>query len=155
LFCGYAAGEQGKLLSTSSLAKKVRATARLLSDSPPGTTAETRRRGGNRLRDEISQFIVAQVEAMPSISQQQLRDQLRKVLSPGVPDTDVESACDRPPYVFANVWGGTKGTSQFVIAYQLALGFMGPQSSIIVIESYTRDNNSETVRRTSPRRVRL
>ncbi len=136
------AAEPGKLLPTSSLTKQVNETARLFSESPFGTTIESRRSAGSRLRDTISEFIVEQMQAMPEISQKQLRDQLRAILcSNMLPEYD----CDHPPYVFTNVWGGTRGSSQFVVAYVLSLGFVG--GSVTVIESYVRDNSTATVRR--------
>src|SRR5208337_3981420 len=39
------------------------------------------------------------------------------------------------------------GTSQFVVAYELGLGFVA--GSVTVIESYIRDNSTGTVRRTA------
>jgi hypothetical protein len=137
------AAEPGKLLPTSSLSKQVSETARLFSESPPDTTVESRRRTGLRLRDKISEFIIAQMQAMPEISQELLRTQLRAILCP-----NTSAGCDsnHPPYVFTNLWGGTRGSSQFVVSYALSLGYVG--GSVTVIESYVRDNSTGNVRRT-------
>jgi hypothetical protein len=134
----------GRLLPTASLAKQVRSLSMLLSDSPPGTTLDNRRRAGFVVRDRISQFIVDQMEADPDISQDQLRKQLQAILCSS-PNDDCD--CDHPPYVLSNIWGGKKGTQQFVVAYVLYLGFMGEKGSITVVESYLSDNGK--VRRSS------
>ena len=120
-------------------------TAKLLSESPTDTTVNSRRSAGLRLRDKISEFIVAQIDNMPEISQKQLRDQLRAILCSNM---QAECDCDRPPYVFTNQWGGSRGTSQFVVAYTLDLGFMGPKGSLTVIEGYVRADRTGAVRRT-------
>src|SRR5580700_6516019 len=138
------ANDNGNLLPTASLAKQVRSLNMLLSDSPPGTTMESRRRAGFVVRDKISQFIFDQMDANPDILQSQLRKQLQAVLCSRPND---ECDCDHPPYVLGNIWGGKKGTQQFVVAYVLYLGFMGPKGSITVVESYLSENGK--VRRSS------
>ncbi len=138
------ATDNGKLLPTASLAKQVRSLNRLFSDSPPGTTLDSRRRAGFVVRDRISQFIVDQMDANPDISQSQLRKQLQAILCSSPND---ECDCDHPPYVLGNIWGGKKGTRQFVVAYVLDLGFMGEKGSITVVESYLSENGK--VRRSS------
>jgi hypothetical protein len=127
----------GRPPPTASLAKQVRSLNMLLSDSPPGTTMESRRRAGFVVRDRISEFIVDQMDANPDILQSQLRKQLQAILCSSPND---ECDCDHPPYVLGNVWGGKKGIQQFVVAYVLYLGFMGPQGSITVVEGYLSEN---------------
>jgi len=139
-----AATENGKLLPTASLAKQVRSLNMLLSDSPPGTTMESRRRAGFVVRDLISQFIVDQMAANPDISQSQLRKQLQAILCSSPND---ECDCDHPPYVLGNTWGSKQGTHQFVVTYVLSLGFMGGKGSITAVESYLSENGK--VRRSS------
>ena len=143
------ASDSGTLLPTTSLANEVKQLSALLSDSPPGTTVETRRLQGLRVQKEITKFITAQMQAFRAISQEQLRKQLQGVLCSELSGTAAECACDQPPYVFANNWAGNRGVSQFIVAYVLHLGFMGPQGSISVVESYMRDNSNGTVRRTA------
>jgi hypothetical protein len=104
-----------------------------MSDSPPGTTTESKRRTGLALRDTISQFVVDQIAAKPDITKEQLRAQIAAILCT---NPNIDCDCNHPPYVFANAWLGPRGKSQFVIAYQLSLGFMGPNGSITVLESY-------------------
>ena len=135
------ATDTGKLLPTAPLAKQVIALGKLLSDSPPGTTMDSRRKAGLAVRDRISQFIVDQIKAKPDITQPQLRAQLQAILC-SAPYNDC--GCDQPPYVFANVWFGPMGASQFVVAYRLGTGFVG--GVISVIESYIVDDG-KTVRR--------
>jgi len=129
-----AAAEGGKLLPTAGLARQVRSVGLLMSDSPPGTTLESRRRTGFVVRDRISQFIIDQIEAKPDITRDQLLAQLRAILctSPGqVCD------CNHPPYIFLNSsWGGSKAAWPFVVAYQMSLGFMGGKGDVTVVESY-------------------
>lgn len=129
-----AAADTGKLLPTASLAKQVRSVGLLLSDSPPGSTLESKRHDGFLLRDRISQFIVDQMAAKPDTTRDQLLAQLRAILctSPGqVCD------CDHPPYIFLNSsWGGTKAAWPFVVGYQMSLGFMGAKGDVTVMESY-------------------
>ena len=138
------ATDTGKLLPTSTLAKQVRSLNMLLSNSPPGTTLDSRRRAGFEVRDRISQFIVDQTDVNPDISQSQLRKQLQAILCSSPND---ECDCDHPPYVLGNIWGGKKGTQQFVVAYVLYLGFMGEKGSITVVEGYLPENGK--VRRSS------
>jgi hypothetical protein len=141
LVCGFVfagtlsagAAEGGKLLPTASLAKQVNALSILLSDSPHGTTMESRRLAGFAVRDKISQFIIDQIETKPDITKDQLHAQLLAILCS---NEHAECGCDHPPYVFTNGWIGPKGTSQFVVAYQISLGFMGPTGSITAVESY-------------------
>lgn len=134
LLCiGAAAAETGKLLPTASLAKQVVASGKLLSDSLPGTTMESRRKVGFAVRDRISQFIVDQIEAKPDITKNQLTTQLRAILCSGE-----YSMCDisQQPAVLSTGWFGPNGKGQFAVAYQLNLGFMGPKGAITVVESY-------------------
>ncbi len=138
------AADNRNLLPTASLAKQVRSLNMLLSDSLPGTSLEGRRRAGFLVRDRISQFIVDQMNANPEISQSQLGKQLQAILCSSPND---ECDCDHPPYVLGNIWGGKKGTQQFVVAYVLYLGFIGPKGSITVVESYLSENGK--VRRSS------
>ena len=125
--------ENGRLLSTASLAKQVNTLGKLMADSPPGTTMESRRKAGFVLRDKIRQFVVDQIEANPDITREQLRSQLRAILS-----SFQYATCndDVPPYVLANSGFGPKGRLQFAVAYQLSLGFMGPKGTITVLETY-------------------
>jgi hypothetical protein len=138
------ASDSGRLLPTAPLAKQVRSLNLLLSDSPPGTTLDSRRRAGFVVRDRISQFIVDQMEADPVMSQGQLRKQLQAILCSS-PNDDCD--CDHPPYVLGHIWGVSKGAQQFVVAYVLYLGFMGEKGSITVVESYLSENGK--VRRSS------
>jgi hypothetical protein len=133
LSCSAQAAETGALLSTAPLAKQVSALGTLLSESPTGTTVEDRRKAGFVLRGKISQFVVDQIEAKPNITKDQLRAQLRAIICA---HPNLECDCNHPPYVLANAWFGPRGTSQFVVAYQINLGFMGPKGSITVLESY-------------------
>ena len=126
------AANSGKLLPTAPLSKQVNALSVLLSQSL-GETVESRRKAGSALRDKISQFIVDQVEAKVDITKEQLRAQLQAVLCAS---PNAECDCNHPPVVITNRWLGPKGTSQFVVAYQINLGFMGPKGSITVLESY-------------------
>jgi hypothetical protein len=128
------AAEKGKLLPTASLAKQLNSLGTPLSESPTGTTMESRRKSGLVLRDRISQFIIDQIEATPNITKDQMLAQLRAILCS---NPNVECDCNHPPYIFANGWFGPKETVQFVVAYQLSLGFIGPTGSITVIQSYT------------------
>lgn len=136
--CGFPiqAADAGKLLSTDALARQVNTLSVPLGVSP-GTTVETRRKAGFEVRDKIGQFIVDQIEAKPDITKEQLRAQLQAILC-----SARYAVCggDQPPHVFANSWFGPRGSSQFVVAYQLGLGFMGPSGSITTIESYFVDN---------------
>jgi len=140
--CFAKAAETGKLLPTASLAAEVKQVS-----SPISEPLELRRSKGLRLQKEISGFVIAQMQSMREISQEQLRAQLQAILCP---DSDTSSCdCNQPPYVFSNTWGGRRGTSQFVVAYALYLGFLGPQSSITVLEGYERDNSTGAIRRTA------
>jgi hypothetical protein len=127
------ANATGKLLPTASLAKQVRSLNMLISDSPPGTTMESRRRAGFVVRDRISQFIVDQIEAKSDITKDQLTMQLRAILC-----SNQYSMCDisQQPAVLSTGWFGPNGKGQFALAYQLNLGFMGPKGAITVVESY-------------------
>ncbi len=131
------AAENGKLLPTASLAKQLNSLGTPLSESPTGTTMESRRKSGLVLRDRISQFIIDQIEATPNITKDQMLAQLRAILCS---NPNVECDCEHPPYVFTNVWLGPTGTAQFAVAYQLSLGYMGPKGNITVLESYLVDN---------------
>lgn len=141
------ASDSAKLLPTTYLASRVKRISTLLSESPPGTTLETRRLEGLRVQKQITDFIVDQLRAMPAISKEQLRQQLQAILCSPFPNTQLECGREQPPYVFDNSWGGSRGPSQFVVAYVVDLGFMGPQGSISVVESYMRNDSTGMVRR--------
>jgi len=143
------ASDGTKLLDTTSLANEVKRLSILLSESPPGTTVEKRRLEALQMQKQVTGFIVDQLRAMPAISQEELRRQLQAILCSPFPNTQLGCGCDQPPYVFDNSWGGSRGTSQFVVAYVLDLGFMSSQGSMAVIESYMRDNSSGVLRRTA------
>jgi hypothetical protein len=118
------AAEPGKLLPTSSLSNQVNETARLFSESPPGATIEARRGAGLRLRDKISEFIIAQMQAMPEISQEQLRTQLDAILC-----SNMSAKCDsdRRPYVFTNLWAGVQGNLAVCGGLCAGFGIYGPE----------------------------
>ena len=119
----------GGLLPTAPLADEVRA----IEDLPD---MDDRRRRGLQLRDRIGAFIIAQQNAMPSISSSQLRAQLREIV-PGCGPTE-ECSESRPPHVFKAVYGPT--TQQVVVAYVIETGTAaGP--GITVLENYVWDKD--------------
>lgn len=131
------------LLPTSGLSAEVRNLSSTW-QSGNRSIGEQRKRA-RALRDRISQFVVSQLESKPSISARELQTQLRAVF-------DLEpwnncNVCNDPPYVWATAWGSKTTHRQIVVAYDLSLGFMGPQSSLATIESYSWENGS--ARRTS------
>jgi hypothetical protein len=127
------ATDTGKLIPTAPLAKQVVALGKLLSESPPGTTMESRRKAGFAVRERISQFIIDQIEAKPDITKDQFTKQLRAILCSGE-----YSMCDisQQPAILSTAWVGPNGKGQFAVAYQLNLGFMGHNGAITVVESY-------------------
>jgi len=125
------AAVQDALLPTTELSKEAQS---FLTPLKSGQETQQRRRKGAVVRDHISEFIVRQLEAMPSISQGQLQTQLQRVLcSRALDDCD---ECNRPPYVFAFDYGPKTIRRQVVVAYLLDLGFMGPGGTLTVVENY-------------------
>jgi hypothetical protein len=131
---GAGASDSGKLLPTAPLAKQVIALAKLLSDAPPGTTMESRRKAGFAVRDRISQFIVDQIEAKPDISKDQLTEQLRAIVCSGEYSM---CAISRQPLILSTGWIGPNGNGQFAVAYRLNLGFLGPNGAVPIVESFS------------------
>ena len=120
--------ESNGLLPTEILAKEVRALADLRDEFPE------RQRRGNAVRRDIGNFILRQLEAMPAISERQLRGQLQSILCAKEDEECVNGK--RPPDVFAESFGPNTERRQVVVTYALYLGFMGPGGTLTTIESY-------------------
>ena len=131
LVCSCVAETRDVQLPTHELSREVRTLTAPLKSS---LQLQERQRDGNRVRDHISEFIVRQLEAMPAISQRQLRTQLYKILCSGA--VDECDACTGPPYAFAADWGPKTTRRQVVVVYVLSLGFIGPNGTLTVVETY-------------------
>jgi hypothetical protein len=132
------------LLPTQALARQVRALQRV-----PDSDADVRRRVllGKAVRDRVDEFIVRQLESLPSISGDQLQHQLQNIVC-----TEDTHPCDEnysTPKVFTEGWGSKTERRQVVVAYVLYLGFMGPRGSIVTVESYVWEKQSQKARMTS------
>lgn len=103
---------------------------------------------GKAVRDHISDFIVRQLEALPSIPADQLQHQLQSIV--GVPgSTNPCNEQDSATMVFADMSGPKEERRQVVVAYQLYLGFMGERGSLVTIENYVWDKGDQEARMTS------
>jgi hypothetical protein len=128
---GFASTGNNGLLPTGTLSRQVQ-ELREPAKNAAGITRK--RREALVVRDRISDFIVQQLETMPSITAGQLQTQLRSFICVD-PDSKCED-CHRSPYVYAADWGPKTVRRQVVVAYQLDLGFNGPKSTIVTIDNY-------------------
>jgi hypothetical protein len=134
------------LLPTQSLAEQVRKL-----ETAPTSDFDLRRQvtKATALHHQIDDFIVKQIEAFPSISGSQLQAQLLKIFCPsgatGICDDGVQFV-----KVFVEEgWGPKTLRRQFVVASQIQNGFMGPEGSLVTIDSYLWDSNTQKARLTS------
>jgi hypothetical protein len=129
------------LLSTRGLAAEVRELGAAWMTGNLSRSQQLKR--GRRLRERISHFILRQLEAKPSISARELQDQLRTLFGgeSWLKCTD----CDDPPHVWATDWGPKTTSRHVVVAYDLSLGFMGPNSELATVESYVWENGAARV----------
>src|SRR6185295_2011161 len=116
-----------ELLATAPLAAEVRDMV-----SRVGNLDTAKRRAeAATVRDHISNFIVRQIDAMPSISQEQLQQQLGEIVC-----DDPRCQGMRHPIVRAADWGPRSVRRQIVAAYALFGLWNGPGGSLTAIESY-------------------
>jgi hypothetical protein len=132
------------LLPTQALARQVQALKHV-----PDSDADVRRRVllGKAVRGRIDEFIVRQLESLPSISGDQLQHQLQDIVCTG--GTYPCEGDDATPKVFTEGWGSKTERRQVVVAYVLYLGFMGERGSIVTVESYVWEKQSQKARMTS------
>jgi hypothetical protein len=133
------------LLPTQMLARQVQALATV-----PETDADQRRRiaQGKAVRDRISDFIVRQLDALPSISSYELQHQLQSIVcTPGL--TRPCSEDYSTPKVFTDIWGPKEERRQVVVAYLLYLGCMGERGSLVTLENYVWEKGSQKARMTT------
>jgi hypothetical protein len=127
------------LLPTQSLAEQARKL-----EAAPTSDLDYRRRvaKATALHHQIDDFIVKQIETFPSISSNQLQVQLLKIFcasaAPGICDDSVQFV-----KVFAEGWGPKTLRRQFVVASQFPVGFMGPEGSLVTIDSYLWDKSTQ------------
>jgi hypothetical protein len=133
------------LLPTQALARQVQA----LQGGADGD-ADVRRRvlQAKAVRDHIGEFIVRQLELLPSISGDQLQHQLQNIVCTPEGKHSCEGSYTTPK-VFTEGWGSKTERRQVVVAYLLYLGFMGARGSLVTVESYVWEQQSQKARMTS------
>ena len=123
---------RGGLLPTQALARQVRA---LQVELDSDENASMRVLKGKAVRNYIGEFIVRQLELTPSISGDELQRQLQSII---------------PEFrVFTGGWGSKTERRQVVVAYELDLGFYGDRGSLVTVESYVWERQSQKARMTS------
>jgi hypothetical protein len=136
---------QTGLLPTQVLARQVQALA-----TAPETNEDQSHRIARAkvIRDRISDFIVRQLEALPSIPSDELQRQLQSIVcTPGL-----THPCDEDhstSKVFTDIWGPKEERRQVVVAYQLNLGFMGAGGSLVTLENYVWDKATQKAQMTT------
>ncbi len=133
------------LLPTQALARQAREL-----QSAPISEEDNQRRviQAKVLRHRISNFIVQQLEALPSISGSQLQAQLQEILcSPDI--SPCEGSYSSPKVFAVDPWGPKAQQRQVIVAYEISLGFMGPNGTLVTIESYVWHKDSQKAERTS------
>ena len=118
-----------RLLPIDSEAARVRVLQNAFDNHP---TVDARARGYAELKTIVRDFVVRQLDAAPAISDEALREQLRKLIGrfwPGRPEGGLYVKSDM-------AWGPRSKQRVWAIAYVVWLGVHGPGGTGAVVESY-------------------